>query len=346
MTGISARGEAIRKFILDRVELHPSDISKMTAEHFGITRQAVHKHLRHLTAEKVLLEQGQTRSRSYKLAPTWEWRKVFTSSPELAEDVVWRNDIAPALGRLPDNVINIWHYGFTEIFNNAIDHSEGTAIAVEIKKTAATTEIIVSDNGVGIFKKIQTALGLLDERHAVLELSKGKLTTDPSHHSGEGIFFCSRMFDAFNILSGGVYFSHEFGETEDWILENKPIDRTIVWMHLNNHTSRTDKAIFDQYTSGDDYRFNKTVVPVKLAQYGNERLISRSQAKRLLARIEKFKVVILDFSGVDMIGQAFADEIFRVFVHRHAEVELMHCNANADVNKMIERTISSDMQEP
>ncbi|MHB8254030.1 MAG: STAS-like domain-containing protein [Acidiferrobacter sp.] len=167
----------------------------------------------------------------------------------------------------------------------------------------------------GIFKKIQTALGLLDERHAVLELSMGKLTTDPNHRSGEGIFFCSRMFDAFNILSGGVYFSHTFRETKDWILEHESTGRTIVWMELNNHTSRTDKAIFDQYTSGDDYGFNKTVVPVRLAQYGNEKLISRSQAKRLLARIERFKVVILDFSEVDMIGQAFADEVFRVFAH-------------------------------
>ena len=56
----------------------------------------------------------------------------------------------------------------------------------------------------GIFKKIQKALDLLDERHAILELAKGKLTTDPKHHTGEGIFFTSRMFDEFTILSGGV----------------------------------------------------------------------------------------------------------------------------------------------
>ena len=66
------------------------------------------------------------------------------------------------------------------------------------------------DNGVGIFKKIQTELRLLDERHAILELAKGKLTTDPKRHTGEGIFFSSRMFDQFDILSGGIFFTHKF----------------------------------------------------------------------------------------------------------------------------------------
>ncbi|MHB1671344.1 MAG: STAS-like domain-containing protein, partial [Acidiferrobacter sp.] len=85
MTKAGAQGENIRRFILGHVERHPSDISKKTAEHFGITRQAVHRHLRHLVTDKALLEHGQTRGRSYKLAPTLEWRKVFTSLPDLAE---------------------------------------------------------------------------------------------------------------------------------------------------------------------------------------------------------------------------------------------------------------------
>ncbi|EQD65519.1 regulatory protein, ArsR, partial [mine drainage metagenome] len=119
-----------------------------------------------------------------------------------AEDVVWTNDVSQTLGQQPDNVKNIWHHGFTEMFNNAIDHSEGKSIMVTLTKTAASANMMVSDDGVGIFRKIQSKLGLLDERHAILELSKGKLTTDPKNHSGEGIFFTSRMFDSFDILVG------------------------------------------------------------------------------------------------------------------------------------------------
>ena len=193
------------------------------------------------------------------------------------------------------------------------------------------------DNGIGIFKKIQNALNLLDERHAILELAKGKLTTDPKKHTGQGIFFTSRLVDSFDILSGGVFFSHDFGEKEDWILE-RPQDSsgTAIFLKLDNHSARSDKAIFSQYSSGEDYGFTKTVVPVKLAQYGEDKLISRSQAKRLLARVDLFKVVRFNFDGVESIGQAFADEIFRVFARSHPDIEVVSTNANPDVQQMIQ----------
>jgi hypothetical protein len=50
-------------------------------------------------------------------------------------------------------------------------------------------------------------------------------------------------------------------------------------------------------------------------------LISRSQAKRVLARVELFRTVLFDFSRVSSIGQAFADEMFRVFAHTHPGIE-------------------------
>lgn len=345
MTGVRARGEDIRRYILENAEKYPSNISKITADHFGITRQAVNKHLQRLTVEKSLAETGKTRNRVYKLSPLTEWRGMYQIVPGIAEDVIWTTDIRPVLGQLPDNVLNIWHYGFTEMFNNAVDHSGGIEIIVRIRKTAADSEMLLSDNGIGIFKKIQTALNLLDERHAILELAKGKLTTDPKNHTGEGIFFTSRMFDSFDILSGGVYFSHDYGEKEDWILQmDKSQSGTTVWMKLHNHTARTTKKVFDHFSGGDDYGFNKTVVPVNLARYGDDNLISRSQAKRLLARVELFKIVVFDFSGVDTIGQAFADEIFRVFANQHPEIELLTTKANSEVKRMIERVKSDPPQ--
>lgn len=342
MGRVRSRGEDIRRFIVENVEEHPIDISKITSKHFGITRQAVNKHLQKLTSERAIAETGKTRNRSYKLCPLSEWKNLYKVTAGRAEDLVWRNDIVPVLGQMPDNVIDIWHYGFTEMFNNVMDHSHGSYVYVRIRKTAATTEMLISDNGVGIFKKIQTALNLIDERHAILELSKGKLTTDPRNHSGEGIFFTSRMVDSFDIISGGVYFSHKFGDAMDWIIERGTSETgTDVWMKLNNHTARTTKKVFDRFSSGEDYGFSKTVVPVKLAQYGNDKLISRSQAKRLLARVELFKVVMFDFEGVDIIGQAFADEIFRVFAQKHPEIQLLPCYANSAVKRMIARARSS-----
>jgi len=342
MTKVRERGEEVRRYILANVEKHSVGIARVTADRFDISRQAVNKHLQKLVGERALKQHGKTRSRSYQLAPLAHWRKTFSLAKTLAEDRIWREDVVSSLGQMPQNVLEIWHYGFTEIFNNAIDHSEGSLIAVNFRKTASTTQIEIHDNGVGIFKKIQMALGLIDERHAVLELAKGKLTTDPARHTGEGIFFASRMFDDFEILSGDIHFSHQFDKKEDWILErDKFSSGTAVWMKLNNHTARTTKKVFDKFTSGDDYGFTKTVVPVKLTQYGDENLVSRSQAKRLLARVDRFETVILDFRGVESVGQAFADEIFRVFAVQHPNVALLELNANSTVKRMISRARAS-----
>lgn len=341
MARIRTRGEQIRQYILRNVEKHPGDVTRKATERFGVTRQAINKHVKMLVEQGSLVEEGKTRNRVYSLAPIEKWTGNYVISGDLAEDLVWRNDVRSQLGVMPENVSDIWHYGFTEMFNNAIDHSGGARISVTLEKTAATTEMLLMDDGEGIFKKIQRELGLLDERHAVLELAKGKLTTDPDNHTGEGIFFTSRMFDEYDILSGGVYFSHKFSEDKDWILERERFSSgTAVWMKLNNHTSRTTKKIFDKFTSEDNFGFTKTIVPVRLAQYGDDKLVSRSQAKRLLIRIDRFQTVIFDFEGVDNIGQAFADEVFRVFSIQHPDIELHYMNANSAVKRMIIRARS------
>lgn len=342
MVQLRKSSEECRKYILNNVERFPADIAKQVCQKFGISRQAANKHLQHLVEEKILTISGNTRGRVYKLAPIISFHKSYVLDPNLKEDVVWLREVKPLLGVMPKNVLNIWHYCFTEMLNNAIDHSEGGLVEIEVTKTAISTEILIQDNGVGIFKKIQEELNLADERHAVLELAKGKFTTDPNNHSGEGIFFSSRACDDYTILSGDIYFNHEFGKKEDWIINvGEKLSGTAVFMKLHNHTSRTLKKIFDDYSSGEDYGFNKTVVPVEMAQYGDDALISRSQAKRVLNRVDRFKTVIFDFEGVDSIGQAFADEVFRVFADQHPDITIEYIKANPDVRKMITRAISA-----
>lgn len=338
MTTVRVRGELVRKFILSSIAKHPDDIVRVAMEKFGCSRQAIHKHIQRLLEEGAIAQEGQTRNKKYRLASLVSWNQHYSLGAGITEDSLWRSDIALQLEKLPENVINIWHYGFTEMLNNAISHSDGNKVSVVLNKTAVSTEIRIIDDGVGIFKKIQAALKLLDERHSVLELAKGKFTTDPANHSGEGIFFSSRMFDEFSILSGKVFFSHQFDEIEDWISQtNKDLPGTLVRMVLNNHTARTTKKIFNKFTSDDDYGFTKTVIPVKLMQYGDDNLVSRSQAQRLLVRFDRFKIVILDFSGITMIGQAFADEIFRVFRLKNPNVELVALHAGSEVKRMILR---------
>ena len=186
-------------------------------------------------------------------------------------------------------------------------------------------------------------------------LSKGKLTTDPDNHTGEGIFFTSRVFDEFEIDSKGVKFRHddlfefevilesEFSEFEV-ILESEFSENeagTAVYMLLKRDSTRDIQTIFDDYAGPDEFQFNKTVIPVRLAQYENEKLVSRSQAKRVLARIEKFKHVIFDFDGVSALGQAFADEIFRVYAKNHPDIVLVPVKMEPNVAKMVHRAGNS-----
>ncbi|WP_218920082.1 STAS-like domain-containing protein [Chondromyces crocatus] len=344
----------LETFILQQVLEHPDDIARITAEHFGITRQAVSRHLKRLVEEGKLQASGATRSRTYDLAILSEDAFSLDVSPALDEHEVWRARVSSLLRGLPKNVEAICHYGFTEMLNNVVDHSEGRSVTIAVRRTAASVVILIRDDGVGIFRKITKALDLSDERLAVLELSKGKLTTDPRRHSGEGIFFTSRMFDTFYLASGPIRLlcrgskSMLLDAREPWLpvqdlLALDPREGTDVLLDISTQSERTMESVFDRFSDSleEDYGFVRTQVPVSLARFGEENLVSRSQAKRLLVRFERFKEVVLDFSGVETVGQAFADEIFRVFPLDHPGVRLSWLNATSQVEKMIRRAIAA-----
>lgn len=333
-----SRGQLIRDYLISKVKEHPDDLAKIGAAHFGITRQAISKHIQKLVRDGVLRAEGNTRNRTYHLAPEVLLTRTYSLKDKLEEDSIWSKDLAPLFEGAPSNVVAIWVYGVSEMINNAIDHSEGKSIHVMVARTEDVTSVIISDDGVGIFQKLQQELDLADENHAVLELSKGKLTTDPSRHSGEGIFFTSRVFDLFMVASGSATFSHQVGVDFDVVqMIPERLDGTTVFLQLGAKTKRTTSEVFEQYSSGEDFAFNRTLIPVRLVQYGDDLLVSRSQAKRLLARVDCFDEVVLDFDGIQEIGQAFADEVFRVFPKRHPGITLRELNAGPGVARMISR---------
>ena len=258
----------------------------------------------------------------------------------LEEDVIWTQDFRPYFN-LSSNVTNITAHGFTEMVNNSIDHSAGTSVFITASQTEKSLTLVVADNGIGIFEKISAALNLADKRQALFELSKGKLTTDPSKHSGEGVFFTSRMFDYYEIEANGLQFSHD--EKHDFLMEELSpfVKGTVVFMKVALDSERTTSDVINQFMNEpEDFDFSKTIVPMKLARLGDEQLISRSQAKRLIARFDRFKKVILDFKSVNEIGQAFADELFRVYANEHPQVELTPVNMSEQVEKMWLRAVA------
>jgi anti-sigma regulatory factor (Ser/Thr protein kinase) len=326
------RAEEARELILSLVDEHPHDLVRLVSQTLGVTKQNASYHVQKLIAEKQLTQSGKTRRARFFLAPTLIWQKRY--SRQQSESDVWDADVLPQISDLPDNALDIWRFCFTEMFNNAVDHSSGTRITIQLKRTTVNAEIAIIDNGIGIFKKIQHAMKFSDVRDAALELAKGKFTTDPARHTGEGIFFTSKMLDAFDISSAGVYFTS--------VSPMKNTKGTAIWMKLRNASGRSRKEVYDAYASPENnYAFDRTVVPVKMAEHSENDLISRSQAKRLLLRIDRFRAVVLDFKNVNQIGQAFADEIFRVFIRRHPGIDLQFINANGDISNMIRRAQSA-----
>lgn len=338
-----AQFENVREFVIRQLAEGPTDISSLVQAHFEISRQATSKHLKRLVAEGILAAEGSTRARRYRLAAEQRSFK-YSLKEKLAEDRVWRQDVAPVLAGLPQNLLETWQYAVTEMVNNAIDHSGGGVLAVDVERNVLSVIIRIFDDGIGIFRKIREAMGLDDIRHAVLELAKGKFTTDPQNHSGEGVFFASRSVDSFTLIANGLYATHKADGAQDWVLDDEDEDSkgTLVTLALANDSKRNLQDVFDQYSSPeDDYVFTRTVIPVNLVRYGNERVVSRSQAKRLLTRIERFSTVVFDFSGIESVGQAFADEIFRVFSRSHPDIELIPINASEQITRMIRRAESS-----
>lgn len=328
--------DIVDKLILRIIDSGEPHVAAAAASALGVSRQTAAARLRRMANEHIIKAEGAGRGRRYALLPLLSVRRVQDLAG-LDEHRLWVSAVAPLLSDLRPNVVDIWRYGVTEMVNNAIDHSEGTRVTVFIERDALRTTVRVSDDGEGIFHRIQRLMGLYDPRESILELAKGKLTTDPARHSGEGVFFSSRTFDRFSIMSRNLFFSHE-AASDDWLIDGEgEVSGTTVTMTLANDCTRTTKEVFDEFAAPEEYTFAKTIVPVRLAQHEGEKLVSRSQAKRLTMRFERFQTVVLDFAGVEEIGQAFADEVFRVFQASHPDLEMLPIHMSEGVHNMVSR---------
>lgn len=349
MAGTSRQNPAVREFILRNVRAHSANIAALTAAHYGLSRPSIAGYLRRLVSEGLIEVTGATSDRRYKeralICRQFEVRLTIG----LSEHAVWQGQIRPYIRDLPENILGICEYGFTEMLNNTIDHSASFYAFIEYKQSYSHVEMAVVDRGVGIFKKLQDRFRLHDPRQALLELSKGRLTSDPEHHTGHGIFFTSRMFDEFSIYSGNLYYRRERRADDDWLVEGRDTAETragtIVGMSIATNATWTTRNIFDKYQD-DPVGFTRTHVPIALGKYPGEQLVSRSQAKRVLARVERFSEVLLDFQDVHDIGPAFADEIFRVFKNAHPDIKIIAVGTNDRIDRMIKAATDAQAVPP
>jgi anti-sigma regulatory factor (Ser/Thr protein kinase) len=348
MPGSPRQNPAVRDFILRNVRAHPADIAAVTSARYGLSRPSVAGYIRRLANEGLIDVKGNTSDRRYTARDLVSLEFQVRLTVSLSEDAVWQGKVLPRIRELPENIVNICQYGFTEMLNNTIDHSASTYAHVIYKQSYSHVNIQVVDRGIGIFQKLQNRFHLYDARQALLELSKGRLTSDPKHHTGHGIFFTSRMFDEFAIYSGSLYYNRVRQDDDDWCVEARDLTELVIgtWVEMTiaTNASWTTRDIFDRYQD-DPVGFRRTHVPIALGKYPGEQLVSRSQAKRVLARVDRFSEVLLDFQGVQDIGPAFADEIFRVFRNAHPDINIIAARANERVNRMIKAAKEAPIEE-
>ena len=302
----------------------------------GVSRQAAHRRLAAMARKGVLMREGAGRGARY-LRGSMSCARFSYRRAGLEEDRVWAEarSKVPFLGALSGNVERILRYALTEMVNNAIDHSRSPGIEVLFSPPAPSLSFEVLDRGVGIFDHLRRRLKLPNRMAALAELSKGKTTTEPEKHTGEGIFFVSKIADCFQLESADLR----------WIVDNVRSDTAVasvspprkgtrVRFEISPGKKRSLKSLFDEYT--EDYRFTRTRVVVRLFAHG-VRFVSRSEAKRLLSGLDRFTEVVLDFDRVEEVGQGFADEVFRVWTRAHGGTRLRPVHMTPAVEFMVRR---------
>jgi biotin operon repressor len=318
------------------------------ASALGITRQAVSLHLRQLIAAGEVFKSGSTRGARYypgDRAPEPRRVRLDLALQGLDEFAVYHKlAITLNLSALPANVEAITHYAFTEILNNAIDHSMSDRCTIEVWLDASKFGFRVKDSGIGVFHSIASKLDLPDETAAMIELVKGKTTTMPAAHSGEGIFFVSKAADRFILRSHKLQLEWN-RELNDVFVSDPRFSRGTLGQFEIRTDSRTRLSnVFEAFAPEEfDYRFEKTRVQVKLLRSD---YVSRSEAKRLLHNLEKFSEIELDFRKVRNVGQGFADEVFRVFATAHPAIVVSTANASVPVDAMIRHVSNASGRQP
>jgi len=264
----------------------------------------------------------------------------------LDEDVVWRQLVAELALEPGDRAFGLTQYAFEEILNNAVDHSGGAQVAVDLwtpTHSDPTLRFRVSDDGVGVFARMLEVMSTDDPRVAALELTKGKFTTMPQRHSGQGIFFSSRAMDDFRLEANGLAFGRS-AVLDDFALGTSNSSRgTTVTASVAMDTRRTMADVFGPFTS--ERGFDRTRPSMRLALSG-DRFLSRAEARRVLKRLEEFTEVEVDFSGVGEVGQGFVDEMFGVWAPAHPQTKLIPMDMNPVVEFMVRRGLSDRGRSP
>lgn len=337
----------IKDLIIKHVKKHGAVRVADIVEKTGLSRAYVHRFFKELKQENKIVLVGRTNLARYVLAGrNASARKALSFRTTMANKNLEEDMVLAQIKRetsifesLKNNVSEIVEYAFTEMLNNAIEHSRSKKIVVEMRKGDGVVLFKVIDFGVGVFEDIKRKFKRADIFEAIELLLKGKQTTAPKTHTGEGIFFTSKAADKLVLHGSAKRLIFDNRIDDIFVREAKKKNGTEVMFEIAADCKRKLPAIFKEY-SNENFIFDKTRVTVKLFELKDTSYVSRSQARRLLFGLEKFQRIILDFKNVKAVGQGFADEVFRVWQRKYPNITIAYINCTDNVEFIIRRALS------
>lgn len=258
----------IKKLILEKLKKNGEVKSSEIVEETGFSRTYINRFLRELREEGVLTLVGKANKARYipvtkeKITKVRKSRKKIhriLNNKDIQEDEVF-SEIEKKTGiteSLPNNVLNILRYAFTEMLNNAIEHSDSEKIEIKMQRREKNVMFEVKDRGIGIFNNIKEKKKLKTEMVAIQDLIKGKQTTMPESHSGEGIFFTSKAGDVLTIQSSKKKVVFDNLKEDIYLRDVKYTEGTRVVFSIGINSDKNLNEIFKRFTD-ELYEFSKT----------------------------------------------------------------------------------------
>ena len=330
--------DQIKKFILDNLTLHQRDIIHTAVRKFGISRQAILRHMNTLIADKQIIAHGKTRDRIYELRPQVNFSKTIDIDSVFLPKVFIKDHILPHLSSLSKNVHEICEFSISAILNNIVDHADANSLYYKLYLTHKDVHIIISDNGKGMFGHIQSLLKLKNTQIAAVEVAKGHVTTDPDHHSGDELNTVIHLFDKVTIDASGKSLTF-INETQDWLIDHSTQQQgTRIHLQIKSDSRRTCQEIFQVLFNGEH---RSVRIPINLLKVpGDELVNSREQAQSILRNISDLKTIEFDFNNIDLIGPAFADELVRKTKAKNQVADIKWINSNEMVDVLMSRALT------
>jgi anti-sigma regulatory factor (Ser/Thr protein kinase) len=289
-----------------------------------------------LVAARWLDRIGGARRPAYRPGPLRQLIQVLPLQG-LDEDLPWKREVAPLLD-LPPHVALLVEHAYTELLNNAVDHSGGRQATISVRQTPTHVQLLVADDGCGIFDRIARSFAIDDPATAMLELAKGKLSTWPARHSGRGLFFVARLAEVFELHANRHAYRRFGWEGGGWDAGRPlPRDGTSVFVAIALETSSTLEGLLSAHSaSGRGRDFARTEVALRLLASPGASLATRAQARRAWSRLAAFEHATLDFGGIAEVGPAFADELLRVQRVAYPGVRLETTRVSPRVHAVLE----------